>query len=42
MGEVKKGLRLLVEAIGSAPAEVFQPRRFIAVLKNGLLGLVTR
>ena len=41
-GEVKKGLRLLVEAIRSAPAEVFQPRRFMAVLKNGLLGLVTR
>ena len=41
-GEVRKGLRLLMEAIRSAPVEVFQPRRFGAVIKNGLLGLVTR
>jgi glycosyltransferase involved in cell wall biosynthesis len=38
-GEVKKGLRLLVEAIRSAPAEVFRPRRFVAVIKNGVLGI---
>jgi glycosyltransferase involved in cell wall biosynthesis len=38
-GEVKKGLRLLMEAIRSAPSEVFQPRRFLSVLKNGLLGI---
>jgi glycosyltransferase involved in cell wall biosynthesis len=39
-GELKKGLRLLLEAIHSAPSEVFRPRRFIAVLKNGFLGIL--
>ena len=39
-GELKKGLRLLLEAIHSAPSEVFRPRRFLAVLKNGFLGIL--
>jgi hypothetical protein len=39
MGEVKQGLRQLVKAIHSAPSEVFRPRRFFAVLKNGFLGI---
>jgi glycosyltransferase involved in cell wall biosynthesis len=38
-GELKEGMRLLLEAIHSAPSEVFQPRRFIAVLKNGFIGI---
>lgn len=37
-GEIKKGLQLLLEATHSAPLEVIRPRRFLAVLKNGLLG----
>jgi hypothetical protein len=39
-GEINKGLRLLMEAARSAPREVFQPRRFAAVLKNGLRGMI--
>lgn len=40
LGELRQGLPLLMEAIHFAPSEVFQPRRFIAVLKNGFLGLL--
>lgn len=38
-GEMKKGLRLLLQATLSAPLQVFRPRHFAAVLKNGFLGL---
>jgi glycosyltransferase involved in cell wall biosynthesis len=38
-GEIKKGLPLLLEATHAAPLEVLRPRRFLSVLKNGILGL---
>jgi glycosyltransferase involved in cell wall biosynthesis len=41
-GEIRKGVRLLLEAARSAPLEVLRPRRFAAVLKNGLIGVFWR
>jgi len=37
-GEIKDGISVLLEAIRSAPSQVFRPRHFAAVLKYGLLG----
>jgi glycosyltransferase involved in cell wall biosynthesis len=39
-GQVSTALPLLWEATRSAPAEVLRPRRFLAVLKNGFLGIL--
>jgi glycosyltransferase involved in cell wall biosynthesis len=39
-GELRTGLRLLMEATQFAPLEVLQPRLLAAVLKNGLLGIL--
>ena len=39
-GKPMKGLRLLLEATRSSPSEVLRPHRFLAVLKNGILGIL--
>lgn len=38
-GEIRRGLRLLLRATLSAPLQVFRPRDFAAVLKNGFAGV---
>ncbi len=39
-GEMIRGFRLLLEAANYAPSEVFRPRRFAGVVKNGFLGIL--
>jgi glycosyltransferase involved in cell wall biosynthesis len=39
-GHVRRGFRLLWEAVNYAPSEVFHPRRFAGVVKNGFLGIL--